>query len=329
MIGCYVNLSGMTEPALPLPADVQAAAKRVAPYIEVTPVLRSAVLDALAGASLLFKAEHLQRGGAFKLRGATNAVMALGQAQAAAGVVTHSSGNHGAALALAASAREIACHVVVPEGALASKLANIASYGAVIWRCAPTQSARETVTAQIQQQTGAHLVHPYADAHVIAGQGTATLELIDQCGAPDVMVVPVGGGGLAAGTRLALALAAPHCELVLAEPGGAAETYQSLQHGQRTVDFVPDTVCDGLRGALGAPNFALLNGHARVITVGDDATVAAMRLLWQHLKQTVEPSSAITLAAILSAPERFAGRRVGVMLTGGNVDLDALPWSRP
>lgn len=315
---------------IPLPGitEVLAAATRIAPHASVTPVLRSRVLDRLTGANLHFKAEHLQRGGAFKFRGACNAVWALPPGQAGRGVVTHSSGNHGAALALAAQSRGIPCHVVVPEGAVAAKLANIVRQGAVLWRCAPTQAGREAECARVQAQTGATLVHPYADERVIAGQGTAALELVQQCEVPlDTVIVPVGGGGLAAGTCLALQHAAAHCELVLAEPAGAADTARSFAAGQRQVDFVPDTVCDGLRGALGAPNFALLHGRASVITVDDDATIAAMRLLWQVLKQTVEPSSAIVLAAVLAQPQRFAGRHIGLILSGGNVDLDALPWA--
>ena len=313
--------------ALPVADDVLAAATRIAGHADLTPVLRSRTLDAMAGCQLLFKAEHLQRGGAFKFRGACNAVWSLSEAEAAHGVVTHSSGNHGAALALAARTRGIACHVVVPDGAVAAKLANIQRHGATLWRCEAAQAAREATCAQVQQATGAQLVHPYADARVIAGQGTAALELAGQAGAPDVMVVPVGGGGLAAGTALALAAVAPDCRLVLAEPAGAADTARSLAAGERRIDFVPDTVCDGLRGALGAPNFELLRAAgAGVVVVDDDATIAAMRLAWQVLKQVVEPSSAIALAAVLAEPARFAGRRVGLVLSGGNVDLEALPW---
>ena len=313
--------------ALPVADDVLAAATRIAGHADLTPVLRSRTLDAMAGCQLLFKAEHLQRGGAFKFRGACNAVWSLSEAEAAHGVVTHSSGNHGAALALAARTRGIACHVVVPDGAVAAKLANIQRHGATLWRCEATQAAREATCAQVQQATGAQLVHPYADARVIAGQGTAALELAGQAGAPDVMVVPVGGGGLAAGTALALAAVAPDCRLVLAEPAGAADTARSLAAGERRIDFVPDTVCDGLRGALGAPNFELLQAAgAGVVVVDDDATIAAMRLAWQVLKQVVEPSSAIALAAVLAEPARFAGKRVGLVLSGGNVDLEALPW---
>ncbi|MFT4248777.1 MAG: pyridoxal-phosphate dependent enzyme [Pseudomonas sp.] len=317
----------MTESALPDFQDVLLAAARIAPHAEVTPVLRSRSLDALSGAKLYFKAEHLQRGGAFKFRGACNAVWSLLPEQAERGVVTHSSGNHGAALALAARTRGIGCHVVVPEGAVATKLSNIVRHGAMLWRCEPTIAARERACAEVQAGSGALLVHPYADAAVIAGQGTAALELLGQASGLDVLVVPVGGGGLAAGTALALRGVAPGCELVLAEPNGAADTARSLAAGERRIEFVPDTVCDGLRGTLGAINFAILRAAgADVVTVGDAATIEAMRLLWQVLKQTVEPSSAIALAAVLAAPRRFAGRRVGVVLSGGNVDVDALPW---
>lgn len=318
----------MNDSLLPRVDDLLAAAARIAPHAHVTPVLQSQALDQMSGARLAFKAEHLQRGGAFKFRGACNAVWALADEVASSGVVTHSSGNHGAALALAARTRGIACHVVVPEGAVAAKLANIERHGATLWRCAPSIAAREAKCAQVQADTGATLVHPYADRQVMAGQGTAALELVHSHGPFDVLVVPVGGGGLAAGTRLALQAAAPDARLVLAEPAGAADTARSLAAGSLQLDFTPDTICDGLRGTLGAPNFTLLQGAAEVITVDDAATVQAMRLLWQLLKQVVEPSSAIALAAILAEPARFAGQRVGVVLSGGNVDLDTLPWGR-
>ncbi len=307
--------------------DVLAAAARIAPHARVTPVLRSRALDAQAAAQLHFKAEHLQRVGAFKFRGACNAVWSLTADEARAGVVTHSSGNHGAALALAAQTRGIACHVVVPEGAVATKLASIQRYGATVHRCAASIAAREATCAQVQHDTGATLVHPYTDARVIAGQGTAALELLNATGALDALVVPVGGGGLAAGSAIAAAALAPDCRLLLAEPEGASDTARSLAAGERRVDFVPDTLCDGLRGTLGEPNFALLRHYAaEVIVVSDADTVHAMRLLWQTTKQLVEPSSAIALAAVLGQRERFAGQRVGVVLSGGNVDLDALPW---
>ena len=313
----------------PLPTfdDLLAAAARIAPHALVTPVLRSRALDALADAQLHFKAEHLQRVGAFKFRGACNAVWSLDGEEARAGVVTHSSGNHGAALALAARTRGIACHVVVPEGAVAAKVASIQRYGATVHVCAASIAAREEKCAHVQQATGAVSIHPYTDPRVIAGQGTAALELLNATDALDVLVVPVGGGGLAAGTAIAAAALAPGCKVLLAEPEGAADTFRSLAAGERRVDFTPDTVCDGLRGSLGQPNFELLRQHAvEVVTVSDARTVAAMRLFWQISKQLIEPSSAIALAAVLQDPARFAGQRVGVILSGGNVDLDDLPW---
>jgi threonine dehydratase len=295
---------------LPVFDDVLAAAARIAPHAHVTPVLRSRSLDALAG---------------FKFRGACNAIWSLDGATAARGVVTHSSGNHGAALALAARTRGVACHVVVPEGAVAAKLAAIEAYGATLHRCAPTIAAREARCAELQAQLGAELVHPYPDPRVIAGQGTAALELLAAAEPFDAIVVPVGGGGLAAGTALSVAARAPSARLYLAEPAGAAETFASMQRGERVTQFTPDTVCDGLRGTLGAINFDMLRAHdAQVLTVEDAATVAAMRLFWQRTKQLVEPSSAVALAAVLGNPARFAGLRVGVVLSGGNVDPDAL-----
>ncbi|MFT4257708.1 MAG: pyridoxal-phosphate dependent enzyme [Pseudoxanthomonas sp.] len=315
--------------ALPAFADVLAAAARIAPQALVTPVLHSRTLDELCGAHLHFKAEHLQRSGAFKFRGACNAVWALSDEEAARGVVTHSSGNHGAALALAAKTRDIACHVVVPDNTNPAKVENIKRCGAVLHFCAPGVAAREALCAQVQADTGALLVHPYADARVIAGQGTAALELLGQTGALDALVIPVSGGGLSAGCAIAAQALAPHCEIFVAEPETADDAARSLAGGVRIVPTAaPDTVCDGLRGVLGEPNFALLRAHrAQAIVVADADTLAAMRLLWRVLKQTVEPSSAIALAAVLQRREVFAGKRVGLILSGGNVDIDALPWS--
>lgn len=306
--------------------DVLAAAARIAPHAHVTPVLRTHALDALTGARLAFKAEHLQRIGAFKFRGACNAVWSLADDMAPRGVVTHSSGNHGAALALAARGRGIPCHVVVPDGAVRAKLAAIEHYGAILHRCAATIAAREALCAQVQADTGATSVHPYTDPRVIAGQGTAALELLNAHPDLDALVVPLGGGGLAAGTALAMRALAPNCQLYLAEPEGAADGARSFAKGELDHDFVPDTICDGLRGTLGAINFEILRATgARVLTVGDTQVVAAMRLLWTRTKQLVEPSSATALAAVLANRALFEGRRVGIILSGGNVDLDALP----
>jgi threonine dehydratase len=313
--------------ALPSFEQVRDAAARIAPHARVTPVLRSAVLDALAGAELHFKAEHLQRGGAFKFRGACNAVWSLSDEQAAHGVVTHSSGNHGNALALAAATRGITAHVVVPEGAVRAKLEAIERAGAILHRCAPTQAAREAMCAEVQRATGAELVHPYADTRVMAGQGTLALELLQQAPGLEALITPVGGGGLASGVAIAAHAINPALNLFGAEPLGADDAARSLAHGTRVTTVVPDTICDGLRALVGERNLdALRTHHVEVITVSDAETIAAMQLLWSELKQVVEVSSATVLAAILKQPQRFAGRRVGVVLTGGNVDLQALPW---
>ncbi len=312
---------------LPGIEQVRAAAERIAPHARVTPVLRSVVIDALTGAELYFKCEHLQRGGAFKFRGACNAVWALSDEQAAHGVVTHSSGNHGNALALAAATRGIVAHVVVPEGAVRAKVAAIERAGAIIHRCAPTQAAREAMAAAVQQDTGALLVHPYADSQVIAGQGTLALELLQQASELDALITPVGGGGLASGVAIAAHAQQPGLALFGAEPAGADDAARSLAQATRVTSVVPDTVCDGLRALIGEPNLAALRAHrVELITVSDAETIAAMQLIWTELKQVVEVSSATVLAAILRQPERFAGRRIGVVISGGNVDLQDLPW---
>ncbi len=309
-------------------ADIEQAAARIAPLAHVTPLLRSASLDEMAGCRLAFKCENLQRVGAFKFRGACNAVWSLSDAVAARGVVTHSSGNHGAALALAAKTRGIAAHVVVPEGAVPAKVAAIRAYGATLYTCAPTLAARDAAAAQIVAATGATMVHPFTHPAVIAGQGTATLELIRASGAIDALIAPVGGGGLIGGSAIAARALLPQIQIFAAEPERAADASESLRRGKRVTDIVPDTLCDGLRAAIGEINFDLLREHAvQVLLVSDAETVAAMRLLWERLKIVVEPSSAVAFAAILRHREHFAGRQVGVILTGGNVDLDRLPWA--
>lgn len=298
--------------------DILVAAARIAPYAVNTPVKSSAALDALTGATLLFKCENLQVGGAFKFRGACNAVFALGEAQAARGVVTHSSGNHGAALARAAKLRGIAAHVVVPDGAVQSKLDAIRAAGAVVHRCAPTQTAREEAARALTEKLGATLVHPYEDPLVMAGQGTVALELLAQ--APDLgaVLAPVGGGGLISG--IAIALDPVDVPLYGIEPEGAADTLASLAAQERITHIVPDTLCDGLRAVVGVPNFAIINEHVlQVLTVSDAQCVAAQALAAEHLGMVIEPSSATVLAAVLAYPGLFKGKRLGLILTGGNV----------
>jgi len=320
-------MTSAAPPRLPDFGDIEAAAARIAAYAQATPVRTSHSIDALAGAEILFKCENLQRVGAFKFRGACNAVWSLSDEVAAHGVVTHSSGNHGAALALAARTRGIPAHVVVPQGAVKTKLAAIEAYGATLHPCAPTMAAREAEAERVRAETGATLVHPYTDPAVIAGQGTAALEFIREIGNLDILITPVGGGGLIGGSAIAARALLPGVQLFGAEPEGAADAYESLRRGTRVTELAPDTICDGLRGVIGPINFELLkaNGVA-VLPVADRETVAAMRLIWERLKVIVEPSSAIALAAVLRYRPHFEGRRVGVILSGGNVDLDALPW---
>ncbi|TCV92426.1 L-threonine ammonia-lyase [Luteibacter rhizovicinus] len=312
---------------LPSLDDIRSAAARIAPHAVVTPVMRSDRIDALVGVPVYFKCENLQRGGAFKFRGASNAVWSLDDAVASKGVVTHSSGNHGNALALAAKSRGIPAHIIVPDGAVQTKVDAIVAAGATIHRCAPTQASREAAAAEIQAATGADLVHPYADARVIAGQGTLVPELLRQVPGLDAVLFPVGGGGLAAGCSIAAHGIDPAIRLFGAEPSGADDAFRSLRDGHRVGPFVPDTISDGLRTLIGEPNFEALREHAvEMLPVSDAETIAAMKLLWSELKIVVEPSSSTVLAALLRYPGRFAGRRVGAVLTGGNVDLDALPW---
>jgi threonine dehydratase len=315
----------MNATALPAFDDVLAAAARIAPHAHVTPTLRSRTLDELSGAQLYFKCENLQRGGAFKFRGACNAVWSLSDEEAARGVLTHSSGNHGAALALAARTRGIAAHVVVPRGAVPAKLAAIRAYGATLHECEPNMAAREAMVAKLQAETGARLVHPFTDPLVIAGQGTAVMELLAQSGGLDAVITPLGGGGLIGGTATAVSGLGVATRVFGAEPAGASEAHDSLVRGERITEHPAETVCDGLRATFGEINFAMLRRYGvEVLTVPDEETLAAMRLLWQRMKLLVEPSSAIAFAALLRNRERFAGQRVGVLLSGGNVDLDAL-----
>jgi threonine dehydratase len=306
--------------------DVLAAAARIAPHAHVTPVLRSRSLDALAGCELHFKCENLQRAGAFKFRGACNAVFSLDADEAARGVVTQSSGNHGAAVALACRLRGIAATVVVPHSAPKVKLAAIREFGARIVHCETAQSARDAATQAVLGETGGVLVHPFNDARVIAGQGTATLELLQQAPGLDAVIAPVSGGGLLSGTAIAAHGVDASIDVFGGEPEGARDAHDSLARGEIIRGRVADTVSDGLRAELGTLTFATLREHARAILLVDDAeTIAAMRLVWERLKVVIEPSCAVPLAAVLRHRERFAGRRVGVILSGGNVDLDALP----
>lgn len=308
---------------------IEAAAQRIAPWVHETPILRSQSLDAILGCELMMKAEHLQKVGAFKARGAHNAVMQLTDAQAAPGVATHSSGNHAAALALAARNRGIPARVVMPENAPEVKRLAVEGYGAEITTCPPTLEARESTLDEVVARTGAHVVHPYEDERVICGQGTVGLEIAWQCSAtpPDVVVVPVGGGGLLAGVAVAIRALLPSCEVIAAEPTGADDAARGFRAREWVPQTAPDTIADGLLTSVGHPNFEImLENVADVLTVTDDEIVRAMELVWTRSKQVIEPSAAVPVAAVAGAPERFAGRRVAVVLSGGNVDLRKLPF---
>ena len=307
-------------------AAILDAAARIAPHARVTPVLRSASLDELAGCALHFKCENFQRMGAFKFRGACNAVFSLSEAQAARGAVTQSSGNHGAALALAARLRGIAAQVVVPENAAKVKRAAIERYGARIVDCAPNMAARDAATRDLLERTGAELVHPFADPRVIAGQGTVALELLRQCEGPasnglDALLAPIGGGGLMSGCAIVARALSPETKLWGAEPAAACDAHDSLRSGTLITDRVPQTICDGLRGHLAPVTFGVLRSHLDGILLASEEQIhAAMALLRERLKIVVEPSAAVPLAVVLANRERFAGQRVGLVLSGGNAD---------
>ena len=307
--------------------DVLAAAARIAPHAHVTPVLQSTSLNECLDAELIFKCENFQRAGAFKFRGACNAVWNLSEQAAVNGVVTHSSGNHGAALALAAKTRNIPATIVVPEGANPAKLKAIEQAGGKISFCANTMLARDEAAEKIRQTTGANMIHPYTNPDVIAGQGTAALECLQQSGDLDYMIAPVGGGGLISGTAIAVAGKLGSCRVIGAEPSGAADAYESLRMNKRITDIVSNTICDGLRATVGEINWQIMQARQiEIFTVSDEETIIAMRLIWERLKILVEPSCATVLAALIKNKSRFKSKRIGLIITGGNVDLDSLPW---
>jgi len=308
-------------------ADIEAAAGRIAGYVHRTPVLTSSTLDLMSGAELFFKCENFQKVGAFKMRGAVNAVMALPAEVAGKGVATHSSGNHGQALALAARLRGIPAYVVMPRTAPAVKLAAVAGYGAEIITCEPTMTDRADVLAKVVARTGATFLSSSDNDHIIAGQGTAALELLADYPDLDLVITPVGGGGLLAGTAVATRSFAPQTVVIGAEPAGADDAFRSLAAGHIIPSEKPDTVADGLLSSLGSRNFPLIQQHVQAIwTVDDPHIIAAMRLMWERLKIVCETSSAVSLAAVMDHQELVDGKRVGIIVSGGNVDVSHLPW---
>ena len=313
--------------AVPTFDDVQEAAARLKGLVHHTPVLTCSSLDDRVGAHIFCKCENFQKAGAFKFRGACNAVMSLSDAGAKRGVATHSSGNHGAALALAARLRGMSARIVMPANAPASKKAAVAGYGGTIVYCEPTQEAREATLEAVVRETGAAFVHPYDNAKVIAGQGTAALELCAEVPQLDVILAPVGGGGLLSGTALTAAARTPDTQVIGTEPAAADDACRSLAAGKILPANDPTTIADGLRTSLGELTFAILQRHvAQIVTVREEAIIAAMRYVWERMKIIIEPSSAVPIAALLDNRLEVSGKRVGVILTGGNVDLERLPW---
>lgn len=313
----------------PTAADLQAARNRIAPLVRRTPVLHCEALDQLAGCSVHFKCENLQHGGAFKFRGASNAVFSLTNEQAKLGVVTHSSGNHAGAVALAAQRRGIPAHIVVPHNLPKIKLANIQSFGGIVTFCEASLQSRTETCDRIMKQTGACMVHPFDDDRVIAGQSTLAQELFEQVPGLNAIFVPVSGGGLISGIALAAAHFSPATEIYGSEPAIADDAAQSLHAGklQPGVPTAQSTIADGLRAALSPRTFAIIQKNVRdILTVTEQQIIQAMKLIWNHLKVVAEPSAAVSFAAALAHKDKFAGLKIAIILSGGNVDLDKLPW---
>ncbi|HVS54312.1 MAG TPA: pyridoxal-phosphate dependent enzyme [Opitutaceae bacterium] len=310
-------------------AAIRAAHERIRAHIHRTPVLTSATLDVLCGGRLFFKCENFQKIGAFKARGAANAVFSLTEAEAKNGVATHSSGNHAAALARAARLRGISAHIVMPTNSPKAKVESVRRNGGNIVMCEPTLAARESTCARVMAETGARLIHPYNDYAVMAGQGTATLELLEQAPNLDLIVAPVGGGGLLVGTAVAAKGAKPGIKVIAAEPAEADDAARSFAAGKIIPLEKTATIADGLRTSVGEKNFPLIQQNVDAIATASEANiVAAMRLLWEVMKIVVEPSGAVSYAAIMEGTIDVKGKRVGIILSGGNVDLDALPWMK-
>ena len=305
---------------------IRAAHERIRPHIHRTPVLTSSRLDEASGASLFFKCENFQKIGAFKARGATNAVFALDDATVKRGVATHSSGNHGTALARAAKLRGIPAHIVMPKNSTKVKVRAVESYGADVVFCEPTQAAREAACADVVAKTGATLIHSFENEDVMAGQGTAAIELLEDVDV-DLVMCPIGGGGLLCGTAVAAKSMRPKIKIIATEPANADDAAQSFRVRKRIVTEKKFTIADGLRTNVGERNFPIIQRYVDdIVTVSEGAIVAAMRTIWEAMKIIIEPSAAVPYAAIAEKRIDISERRVGIILTGGNVDLDALPW---
>ena len=307
--------------------DVETAQERIKPYIHKTPVLSSIYLNKISGAELYFKCENFQKAGAFKARGASNAVFGLSNEVALKGVVTHSSGNHGLSLAYAAGRKGIPVTVVMPHTAPEPKKAAVRGYGGTIVECKPSSKSREETSARVVAESGADFVHPYNDPRVISGQATCSLELLEQTGGLDVVIAPIGGGGMISGSCLAMSNVAPEIKIFAAEPKNADDAYRSFKAGYIIADDAPVTVADGLKVPLKDLTWHFVSKYVEDILIATEQEIIdAMKLIWQRMKIVIEPSSAVPLATILKNKNIFSGKRVGVIITGGNVDLDKLPW---
>jgi len=312
---------------IPTIDDVMAAHARIKPHIHQTPILTSSYFNDLTGAQLFFKCENFQKAGAFKVRGASNAVFGLSDADAAKGVCTHSSGNHALSLSYAAGRRGIPCNVVMPRTAPQAKKDAVRGYGGIITECEPSTSSREAVFADVQAATGGDFVHPYNDPRVIAGQGTCSKELMEQTDGLDMVIAPIGGGGMISGTCLTLSNLAPEVKIIAAEPEQADDAYRSFKAGHIIADDAPNTIADGLKVPLKDLTWHFVSNHVTdILTASEEEIIAAMKLTWQRMKIVIEASCAVPMATILKNKDTFAGKRVGVIITGGNVDMDTLPW---
>ncbi|MCX6238999.1 MAG: pyridoxal-phosphate dependent enzyme [Bacteroidia bacterium] len=312
---------------LPVFEDIIDAHKLIKEFIHRTPILTSSAINRIIGSEIFFKCENLQKTGAFKFRGACNAVFSLTNEQASRGVGTHSSGNHAAALALAARIRGIQAHIVMPSNSPEIKKKAVAGYGGIITYCEPTLQSRETTLREIAEKTGIEIVHPYNNCKVIAGQGTAAKELLEEIPILDLILCPVGGGGLLSGTALSVKAISPLSRVIAAEPSGADDAYRSFKAGYIIPSVKPKTIADGLLTSLGEINFAVISQKVDdILTVSEESIIEAMRLVWERMKLVIEPSSAVPLAALLEKKEAFRNLRIGIILSGGNIDLGNLPF---
>lgn len=311
----------------PTAEDILGAAARIRPYINRTPVLTSSTLNRRLGAELFFKCENFQKVGAFKARGATNAVFSLEEFQTEKGVATHSSGNHAQALAWAASLRNMPAYIVMPENSSPVKISAVKDYGGIITFCKPTLEARESTLEKVLAETGATEIHPYNNLRIIAGQATAAAELIEDFPGLDLLIAPVGGGGLLSGTALSAHYFSPQTKVIAAEPEQANDAWQSFTQKKFIPSVNPDTIADGLRTSLGFLTFPIILEYVNeIVTVREESIIRAMRLVWERMKIMIETSSSVPVAALLSGKIDLKGKKVGIILSGGNADLDHLPW---